>query len=141
VRTLKPYIDKNYRTLPDRQHTGIGGSSMGGLISIYAGLMYPETLGRLMIFSPSLWVSEKIYFDSIEFFNPLETRIYVYAGGKESRYMIPSVERLKESIERQGWSPERLQFKLATDPKGDHTEARWGKEFPKAVEWLFGLAQ
>ena len=92
VRTLKPYIDKNYRTRTERQFTGIGGSSMGGLISIYAGLMYPETLGRLMIFSPSLWVSDKIYFDSIEFFNPLETKIYVYAGGKEGRYMIPSVE-------------------------------------------------
>jgi predicted alpha/beta superfamily hydrolase len=138
VRTLKPYIDKNYRTRPERQFTGIGGSSMGGLISIYAGLMYPETLGRLMIFSPSLWVSDKIYFDSIEFFNPLETKIYVYAGGKEGRYMIPSVERLREAVERQGWSPNRLQFKLSLDPKGEHTEARWGKEFPRAVEWLFG---
>ncbi|MEZ4901020.1 MAG: alpha/beta hydrolase-fold protein [Spirosomataceae bacterium] len=137
VRTLKPYIDKNYRTRPERQFTGIGGSSRGGLMSIYAGLMYPETLGRLMIFSPSLWVSDKIYFDSIEFFNPLETKIYVYAGGKEGRYMIPSVERLKESVERQGWSPERLQFKLSLDPKGEHTELRWSKEFPQAVEWLF----
>ncbi|MCU0341825.1 MAG: alpha/beta hydrolase-fold protein [Spirosomaceae bacterium] len=138
VRTLKPHIDNTYRTQPDRQNTGIGGSSMGGLISIYAGLMYPETLGRLMVFSPSLWVSNKIYFDAIEFFNPLETKIYVYAGGKEGKYMIPSVERLKEAVEKQGWSPERLQFKLSTDPKGEHTEARWSKEFPKAVEWLFG---
>ncbi|MFN4146240.1 MAG: alpha/beta hydrolase [Runella sp.] len=139
VRTLKPYIDKHYRTRPERQHTGVGGSSMGGLISIYAGLMYPEILGRLLIFSPSLWVSDKIYFDAIEFFNPLETKIYVYAGGKESRYMIPSVERLKETIEKQGWSPEKLQIQLSLDPKGEHSEARWGKEFPKAVEWLFGL--
>ncbi len=137
VRTLKPYIDKHYRTRPERQFTGIGGSSMGGLISIYAGLMYPEILGRLMVFSPSLWVSDKIYFDSIEFFNPLETKVYVYAGGKEGRYMIPSVERLKEAVERQGWSPNRLQFKLSLDPKGEHTELRWGKEFPKAIEWLF----
>ena len=137
VRTLKPYIDRHYRTLPERQHTGIGGSSMGGLISIYAGLMYPEILGRLMIFSPSLWVSEKIYFDSIEFFNPLDTKIYVYAGGKEGQYMIPSVERLKEAVFKQGWSPERLQFQLSTDPKGEHTEARWSKEFPRALEWLF----
>jgi predicted alpha/beta superfamily hydrolase len=137
VRTLKPYIDKNYRTRPERQHTGVGGSSMGGLISIYAGLMYPEVLGRLMIFSPSLWVSEKIYFDAIEFFNPMETKIYVYAGGKEGRYMIQSTERLKEAVERQGWSPERLQLKLSIDPKGEHNETRWGKEFPKAIEWLF----
>ncbi|AEI47707.1 alpha/beta hydrolase [Runella slithyformis] len=137
VRTLKPYIDKKYRTRPERQFTGIGGSSMGGLISIYAGLMYPEVLGRLMIFSPSLWVSEKIYFDAIEFFNPMETKIYVYAGGKEGRFMVPSTERLKEAIERQGWTPNRLRVKLSVDPKGEHTETRWGKEFPRAIEWLF----
>ncbi|TAG73218.1 MAG: alpha/beta hydrolase, partial [Runella slithyformis] len=137
VRTLKPHIDTHYRTKPERQFTGIGGSSMGGLISIYAGMMYPETLGRLLVFSPSLWVSSKIYFDAIEFFNPEDTKIYAYAGGKESRYMVPSVERLKEAIQKQGWDAAKLQFKLATDPQGQHNEARWSKEFPKAVEWLF----
>jgi predicted alpha/beta superfamily hydrolase len=137
VRTLKPHIDAQYRTKPERQFTGIGGSSMGGLISIYAGMMYPETLGRLLVFSPSLWVSSKIYFDAIEFFNPEDTKIYAYAGGKESRYMVPSVERLKEAIQRQGWDASRLQFMLSTDPQGQHNEARWGKEFPKAVSWLF----
>lgn len=54
--TLKPHVDQHFRTLPDRVHTGIGGSSMGGLITIYAGLMYPEVYGKLMVFSPSLWV-------------------------------------------------------------------------------------
>jgi predicted alpha/beta superfamily hydrolase len=137
VRTLKPFIDKNFRTKPEPQFTGIGGSSMGGLVSIYAGLMYPETIGKLMIFSPSLWVSPKIYFDSVEFFNPLETKIYMYAGAKEGKFMIPSVEKLKETIEKQGWDKSRIDFNLSIDLQGKHNEERWGKEFPKAIEWLF----
>lgn len=139
VRTLKPFIDKNYRTKPERHFTGIGGSSMGGLISIYAGLMYPETIGRLMIFSPSLWVSQKVYFDAIEFFNPLDTKIYLYGGGKEGKYMIPSVEKMHETIQKQGFSTEKLKIKLITNPKGEHAEKDWGAEFPKAIDWLFSV--
>ena len=137
VRTLKPYIDANYRTKPEAQFTGIGGSSMGGLISLYAGLMYPETIGRLMVFSPSLWVSTKIYFDIVEFFSPINTRIYLYGGGKESEAMIPGVRKIKDTIENQRWSADKVDVKLSLDSKGEHTEKRWGQEFSKAVEWLF----
>lgn len=137
VRTLKPYIDANYRTRPEAQFTGIGGSSMGGLISLYAGLMYPETIGRLMIFSPSLWVSNKIYFDISEFFSPVNSRIYLYGGGKEGATMIPSVKKIKDTIESQGWSTDKVDVKVSFDSRGEHTEKRWGQEFPKALEWLF----
>jgi predicted alpha/beta superfamily hydrolase len=137
VRNLKPHIDSHYRTKPERAFTGIGGSSMGGLISIYAGFMYPETFGRLMVLSPSLWVSPKIYFDAVEFFNPLETKIFLYGGGNESTFMIPNIQKLKQTIENQGFSPEKLQIKFSIDPQGEHNEKRWGQEFPKAVEWLF----
>jgi predicted alpha/beta superfamily hydrolase len=110
---------------------------MGGLISIYAGLMYPETIGRLMVFSPALWVSPKIYFDAIEFFSPMDTCIYLYGGGKEGSVMIPNVQKMKETIESQGWDTDKIKIKLSTDLKGEHNEKRWGQEFPKAIEWLF----
>lgn len=135
--TLKPYIDQRFRTLPDRLHTGIGGSSMGGLISIYAGLMYPEVYGKLLIFSPSLWVAPNIQFQAIRFDDPAPTRIYLYAGGKESRTMVPSIQRFKEALEKQGHTP-RIEFRMSIDPQGEHNEEHWGREFPKAVEWLFG---
>ncbi len=137
VRTLKPLIDAQYRTKTERQFTGIGGSSMGGLISIYTGMMYPEQVGRLMVFSPALWTSPKIYFDAVEFFNPLDTRIYIYGGGKESTTMFSNIEKLIESIESQGFSAEKIQIKSELDPTGEHNEKRWGKEFPKAMQWLF----
>ncbi|MBC7408567.1 MAG: alpha/beta hydrolase [Arcicella sp.] len=135
AKTLKPYVDKNFRTKPEREFTGIGGSSLGGLISIYAGLMFPESFGRLMIFSPSLWISPNIYFDAIDFLSHLPSRIYVYAGGKESSLMIPNVEKLKQTLERQG--VKKTVINLSLDPDGKHSEDQWGKEFPKAMQWLF----
>ncbi len=134
--TLKPFIDKRFRTLHGREHTGIGGSSMGALISIYAGMMYPEVYGRLMLFSPSLWVAPRVPLHTIAFTEPMDARIYVYAGGKESKNMIPNVKRFQAEIERNA-ADVHMDFKLSIDPEGQHNEARWGEEFPKAVEWLF----
>lgn len=137
VRNLKPYIDQHFRTKAERQFTGIGGSSMGGLVSIYAGFMYPETFGRLMVFSPALWVSSRIYFDAVEFFNPQDTKIYLYGGGKESKYMLPNIEKLKQTLEKQGFSSNKIDIEVSVEPKGEHKEKHWGEEFPKAVKWLF----
>lgn len=135
--TLKPFIDSHYRTLPDAEHTGIGGSSMGGLISIYATLMYPHVFSKMMIFSPSLWVTSKIFFDAIHFTYPEPTRVYLYAGGQEGSNMIPNVQRFKAALEKRGFNDASIEFNLSIDPKGEHNEARWGKEFPKALEWLY----
>lgn len=134
--TLKPYIDQNFRTLPQSSTTGIGGSSMGGLISIYAGLMYPQVYGRLMIFSPSLWVSPNIPFHALNLNQPYQGRIYLYGGGEEGATMLPNLKRFKAELERRGGNVQ-VDFELSFDPKGRHNEARWGQEFPRAVEWLF----
>jgi predicted alpha/beta superfamily hydrolase len=100
--------------------------------------MHPETFGRLMVFSPSLWAAPKIYFNAIQFFNPYETKIYLYAGGKESVDMYPNVQRFRSALALQGLDSSRLSFRISFDPMGQHREARWGEEFPKALEWLFG---
>ncbi|NUO02954.1 MAG: hypothetical protein HUU01_20285 [Saprospiraceae bacterium] len=134
--TLKPYVDANFRTLPDREHTGIGGSSMGGLISIYAGLMFPEVYSKLMIFSPSLWVAPNIHFHSGNLKTSYGTKIYLYGGGAESAGMAPSLKRIKETLEQQGQGS-NMDIRLVIDPRGRHNEARWGKEFPRAIKWLF----
>jgi predicted alpha/beta superfamily hydrolase len=137
VETLKPYIDNNFRTMHERQHTAIGGSSLGGLISIYAGLRHPTVFGRLMIFSPSLWVTQNVPFDLIHFFQPIPTKIYVYAGGNEGGNMVTNIKNFKESLYNQGFASNNIHFKLSIDPQGTHNEYRWGQEFPKAVDWLF----
>jgi predicted alpha/beta superfamily hydrolase len=134
--TLKPYIDRHFRTLPDREHTGIGGSSMGGLISIYAGLMYPEVFSRLMIFSPSLWVAPNIHFNTIKLDEMPKTKIYLYGGRAESETMEPNIRKFRRAMESQGIDSS-LEFNVVIDPDGTHNEARWGEEFPAAIKWLF----
>ncbi|MFN7119567.1 MAG: alpha/beta hydrolase [Saprospiraceae bacterium] len=134
--TLKPYVDKTFRTLPDRQHTGMGGSSMGGLITIYAGLMYPEVYGKLMVFSPSLWVVPNIHFNLMNLDEPYDLKIYLYGGGNEGAYMVPNMQRFVSAVEQKK-SDTNIDVNLSIDPKGKHNEVRWGEEFPKAIEWLF----
>jgi predicted alpha/beta superfamily hydrolase len=137
AKTLKPTIDTQFRTLTDRLHTGVGGSSMGGLVSIYAGLIHPEVFGRLMVFSPSLWAVQNAPFAAIRFFKPIPTKIYAYAGGREGANVIPNVKNFQKAIQSQGFDDTKIGFKLALDPHGLHNERRWGEEFPKAIEWLF----
>jgi predicted alpha/beta superfamily hydrolase len=137
--TLKPYVDQHFRTLPDRAHTGIGGSSMGGLISIYAGLLYPHAYSKLLIFSPALWVMPHIHSHFLPFDAPQDVDIYLYGGGEEGSNMIPNLQQFKQAFEEHGRAA--VQFKLSIDPHGKHNEARWGEEFPKAIEWLFFRTQ
>ncbi|NIJ51776.1 alpha/beta hydrolase [Dyadobacter arcticus] len=135
--TLKPHIDKKYRTKPERLNTGIGGSSVGGLLSLYAALMFPQVFGKMMIFSPSLWISQRVYFDVIHFFEPFESRIYLYAGGKEGANMLPNFKKLQETLETQAFGYDRVKIKSSIDPKGKHEEKQWSQEFPLAMKWLF----
>lgn len=136
ARNLKPYVDEHFRTLPDAANTGIGGSSMGGLISIYAGLLYPSVYDRLMVFSPSFWVMPSIPFQLMHLSHNLHGRVYLYGGLAESKTMVPNMIRFREELTQQT-RENKLQFRTEIDPEGQHNEARWGREFPKAVEWLF----
>ena len=135
--TLKPFIDSNFRTKTERQFTGIGGSSMGGLVSIFSGLMYPEVYGKLMIFSPSLWVVPKLNIptDVDESFQ--DTKIYLYAGGDESATMIDHVKRFKKNVIKSEFVSDKMKINLSINLEGKHNEQYWSDEFPKAIEWLF----
>ncbi len=135
--TLKPYVDANLRTLPDRLHTGIGGSSLGGLISIYAGLLAPASFSRFLIFSPSLWIAQHVPFNHIHLINAGPTRIYLYGGGKEGSNMVDNVESFRNSFKKKGLDASQVAIHVSIDPSGQHREARWGEEFPKALKWLY----
>ncbi len=136
--TLKPYVDANYRTKKDREHTGIGGSSLGGLISIYSGFLYPEVYSKLMIFSPSLWIEPQNNFPLISFRNPYKIKIYLYGGQKEGSKMVKRIRQFEENLKN--WEYKRLfdfEFKTSINKDGTHNEFYWSQEFPRAVEWLF----
>jgi len=136
--TLKPHVDKTFRTLPGPESTGIGGSSMGGLISLYTGKMYPEVFSKWMIFSPSLWVAPKLSFDPALFHHIFERKIFLYAGARESHKLVDNLLALEQKLQEiQATQPQTTKIKVHINPEGEHKEYYWGTVFPIALEWLF----
>ncbi|HSP11712.1 MAG TPA: alpha/beta hydrolase-fold protein [Salegentibacter sp.] len=133
VKNLKPYIDKNFRSKPQREHTGIFGSSLGGLISFYGAIKHPETFGKVGVFSPSFWFSDSIY-DFAENAEISENvKFYFLAGTEEDETLIPNINRMIRLLEKKVFE-ENLVFR--TIENGEHNENLWREAFPEAIEWL-----
>ncbi|MGI4875024.1 MAG: alpha/beta hydrolase [Janthinobacterium lividum] len=134
--TLKPYIDQHYQTLPDAAHTAIAGSSMGALISLYAGLKYPMVFGRVGVFSPAIWFAK----DSLLAYErrhrpaPLASRFYFVAGPAESETMLPLMAETRNILLSRGLPASHLALKTPAD--GKHSEWFWRREFGPAYQWL-----
>ena len=139
VDVLKPWIDDHYRTRPDRRHTAIMGSSMGGLISSYAISRYPQVFGGAGIFSPAYWLAPEIFADTEAHPPPATARLYFYAGGSESDTMLPDMKRMVATLRRAGLPSRNLEVEV--DPVGRHNEAAWRAEFPRAIAWLFSASR
>ena len=132
AKTLKPFVDKKYRTLKDKNNTFTAGSSMGGLISMYAVLKYPKIFGGAGVFSPAFWVGPKIFDDIRSNAKKVNAKIYFYAGDEEAETMVPMTIRAFNEMHRVSRS------KMATVIRagGKHNESRWRMEFPLFYEWL-----
>lgn len=134
VETLKPHIDVTYPTLPDAQNTTIMGSSLGGLISFYAAVKYPEVFGKAGVFSPSFWFSEEIYQFVEERELNTSLKFYFTAGTAEGEEMVPDLNRMVDLIMKKGISEQNIYTKIVEN--GQHNEAAWNREFPEAFLWL-----
>lgn len=132
--TLKPHIDASYSTKPEADNTYIIGSSLGGLISYYAVLKYPEVFGNAGVFSPSFWFSQMIYDFTGSSEIKRDTRFYFMAGDKESEEMVPDMKKMVELLKEKGVSEDQIQVKVREN--GEHNEASWKAEFPEAFSWL-----
>lgn len=132
VKTLKPFVDKNYRTSKKRSNTFIAGSSMGGLISLYAALRYPKVFGGAGIFSPAFWVGPKIFDDIKSRGHKVKSRIYFYAGKLEGETMVPYAIRAFDEMHRVSKS----KMELVIRAEGLHNEQRWRIEFPLFYQWI-----
>lgn len=131
--TLKPFIDSKFRTVKDPAHTFIAGSSMGGLISMYAVLKYPEVFGGAGVFSPAFWTAPTIYDDAMNAtFNGKFHSFYFYAGGQEGGLMVPDMDKMVRIIE----SKKAFHTQRVMSPLGRHNEATWRKEFPNFYNFI-----
>jgi predicted alpha/beta superfamily hydrolase len=135
VDVVKPYIDAHYRTLPDREHTALMGSSLGGLISHFAMYEYPRVFSKIGIFSPAYWIAPPVQEFTRTHALPEHTRVYFYAGGKEGDTMLPDMQAMVEVLRGQGVPAQDL--RVAVDATAQHNEKAWRAEFPRAIEWLF----
>ena len=135
VDVVKPFVDTHYRTRPDREDTAIAGSSMGGLISHYALLRYPQVFGKAAIFSPSYWFSNEVYVQTKAHPWPAGTRSYFYIGGREGDESVADVRRMLPLLA----TPDHAvrDVTLHVEPDAQHDERAWRAEFPRAVAWLF----
>lgn len=133
---LKPYIDANYRTLPDRDHTAIFGSSMGGLISWYAALRNPEVFGRAGIFSPAYWIAPQTDTYPATAGHAVPQRLYQLAGGMEGNGSVAAdVNAMHQTLLAAGFGSAELQTTVV--PNGQHSEWFWAQEFESVYNWLW----
>ncbi len=134
VKTLKPYIDTHYRTVADARHTTIAGSSMGGLISMYAVLKYPDVFGNGGIFSPSFWIAMQLYDFAKQQSLPVSTRFYFVCGDSESGSMATDMQKMADLIKSKGISEKNI--RTVVMPGEKHNEKQWNKDFPAFYSWL-----
>ena len=132
VKTLKPFIDRNYRTLKDKKNTFIAGSSMGGLISMYAVLKYPKVFGGAGVFSPAFWVGPGIFDEIKRKGKKVKSNIYFYAGKEEGERMVPDMLKAFEAMA----AVSKSKMKSVIRDEGKHNEPTWRKEFPDGYAWM-----
>lgn len=135
--TLKPYIDKTYKTKPQPKHTALIGSSLGGLISYYGGLKYPKTFGKIGALSTSFWFSNKVAHFTKLYGKNNTSKLYLLIGEKEGKNMIEDTQKMKKLLIESGFNTKNIKVKI--NPDGAHNEAFWKSEFSTVVKWLFNL--
>ena len=135
IENLKPYIDNNYRTLKDKDNTAMMGSSLGGLISHYAGIKYPNVFGRIGVFSPSFWISNNSFEFASMNSNINNSKMYFLVGGKEGPKVVADVEKMITTMSSNGFEKNNIYKKIV--PQGEHKENFWKQELKEAIRWLF----
>ncbi len=143
VEEIKPFIDGTYRTLRSAQHTGLGGSSLGGIASLYLGLKHQDVFSRLAVVSPTVWFAERHIVHYVEALpRKPETRIWLDMGTKEGRNpdeegrSINEARGLQKILVKKGWKlGEDLKY---FEAKGaEHNEGAWAERVESILTFLF----
>jgi enterochelin esterase-like enzyme len=139
TRELMPWIASNFRVRHDRESTGLGGSSLGGLVTLYLGLRYPHVFGKLGILSPSVWWNHKSILGYLNEHAPQmweRPRVWLDVGDREGQRTLRDVEHLARRLKANGWRPgESMHFEKVHD--GTHDEASWAERVRPMLKFLF----
>lgn len=140
IEELKPFIDREYRTKPEREFTGLGGSSLGGLVSLYLGFKRPDVFSRLAVLSPSVWWANNQIIREVALAGErLPLRIWLDIGRREGSRIKHQVRALKEILLANGWR-NGLDFAYYEFPEARHEEAAWAARFGEVLKFLYPRA-
>jgi predicted alpha/beta superfamily hydrolase len=134
---VRPFVRSQYRVQEGAENTGIGGSSLGGLVSLYLGLRQPKIFGKIAALSPSVWWNERVIlrFAAAAPVQPLP-RIWLDIGTREGPRIVDDVERFRDILISKGWQPERnLHYERIEG--GEHNEAAWARRVGPFLRFLF----
>lgn len=137
VNTLKPKVDATYRTKTNAKNTVIMGSSLGGLVSFYAALKYPDIFGKVGCFSPSFWFNRNEMNELMAKTEDFKTKVYFLCGDNEGDAdVIPDMEQVEKWVNSKRCECKKLNKKVIVKG-GQHNEKLWREHFKKAYLWLF----
>ena len=137
VQEVKPFIDSQYRTLPDAANTGLGGASLGGLVSIYLWLQCPEAFGKLALMSPSVWWDDRTILKSLKKLKTVpRARVWLDIGTAEGDDRVHDTRQLRDSLVAKGLTTgadlQYVEFKDA-----EHNEKAFAKRAGQVLQFLF----
>ena len=142
IKEVMPFVGRNYRVTESAENTGLGGSSLGALIALYTAMVRPEVFGKLLLESPSLWVSHRQLIKDSRSVRIWPERVFLAAGTAEagntdrSRAVVDDVRELAAILRRAVLSERRL--RLVIEQGAGHNESAWAARFPAALQFLFG---
>ncbi|HLY39791.1 MAG TPA: alpha/beta hydrolase-fold protein [Terracidiphilus sp.] len=139
TRELMPWIAARYRVRTDRESTGLGGSSLGGLLTLFLGLKHPECFGKLAALSPSVWWNHKSILGYLNERAPQiweRPKLWLDVGDREGQRTLRDVEHLARRLKANGWRPgENLHVERVAG--GTHDEASWSTRVRPMLRFLF----
>ena len=141
LQEVMPFIQREYRVLPDARVTGMGGSSLGGLLSLYLGLKHPQVFGRLAALSPSVWWNQRAidHFTASVNVEP-RPRIWLDIGTREGPRIVHEVEQFRDILLQKGWQLDRdLHYERVEG--AEHNEAAWAKRVGPFLQFLYPAAE
>lgn len=134
---LKPWVDGRYLTRPERETTGIGGSSLGALAALFIGLGHPEVFGRIAALSVSAWWDDAVIVRTVDALPAKPAiRIWLDIGAREDTVARQQARRLRDALARKGWK-NGVDLRYEEPAGATHDEGAWAKRMPDVLSYLF----
>ena len=141
IEELMPFIDRTYRTRRDATNTAVGGSSLGGLVSVWLGLEHPDVFGNVLAVSPTVWWDEFVILEKVAALpRKIPVRFWVDIGTLEGDNAVTGARRLRDALIEKGWEPGR-DLEYMEQEGGRHDEISWASRVEGMLTFLYGTAK